>query len=191
MNIRNEHLRDAQRRSNLRKQFATEVARERHKNQQPPAAAPVPIISVTHSSDLILAASHSGSGTANNNSTMAASNDETTDPNSGPSRDHPAAGNTFRHLVEQHMNQAGIDRTDNEPLFPFGPLSRDNVTRYRPMRIQDIFDFSNPYWKELIKKTVTRTFDQELEFYNMLDLDADGEDLGADVDDLTGEVLTG
>jgi len=117
--------------------------------------------------------------------------DETTDPNSGPSWGHPAAGNTFRHLVEQHMNQAGIDHTDNEPLFPFGPLSRDNVTRYRPMRIQDIFDFSNPYWKELIKKTVTCTFDQELEFYNMLDLDADGEDLGADVDDLTGEVLTG
>ena len=69
MNIRNEHLRDAQRRSNLRKRFATEVARERHENQQPPASVPVPIISVTHSSDLILAASHSGSGTANNNST--------------------------------------------------------------------------------------------------------------------------
>jgi len=182
MNIRNEHLRDTQRHSNLRKQFATEVARERHENQQSQVAVPVPTISITHSSDLILATSHSGSGTSNNNS-MATSNDETTDPNT--------AGNTFRRLVEQHMNQADIDRTDNKPLFPLGPLSRDNVTRYQPMRIQDIFDFSNPYWKELIKKTVTRTFDQELEFYNMLDLDADGEDLGADVDDLTGEVLTG
>ena len=45
-------------------------------------------------------------------------------------------------------------------------------------------------WVGVVKVTVTSTFDRELEVYNMLDLDADGEDVEVDVDDATGEIVS-
>jgi len=65
------------------------------------------------------------------------------------------------------------------------------MTRLPSIPIQELFNFENKYWQSLVKATVTRTFDRELEIYNMLDLDADGEDIEVDVDDATGEIVFG
>jgi hypothetical protein len=64
------------------------------------------------------------------------------------------------------------------------------MTRLPLIPIQELFNLENMYWQSLIKATVTSTFDRELEVYDMLDLDADGEDVEVDVDDATGEIVS-
>lgn len=188
---RNEHLRN-NKRQDLRERFLAQKGQLEGSNNQ------LQILEITplHSSDLLLSSSaateaHRSDSISNAlESTSTSSNQLEIVPriSSDPGNTPP---NTFRCLIEQHITQAGIDNAYDEPLFPSGPPTREFTQRLPLMFIQDIFDFENTYWQVLIKKTVTRTFDQELEYYNLLDLDADGEDVGIDVDDTTGQILVG
>ena len=56
--------------------------------------------------------------------------------------------------------------------------------------------YSNPFQLQSVslgwhaRKSSIRSFDEELQLYEMLDLDAEGEeDVGVDVDDDTGDLL--
>jgi len=78
---------------------------------------------------------------------------------------------------------ADEDGTDCEPVTP----SAIGLTP-----IQSLFDSSRSPWVEIYSRSVIRSFDEELTLYEMLDLDADGEeDVGVDVDDNTGDILMG
>jgi hypothetical protein len=83
--------------------------------------------------------------------------------------------------------------------------SRSWLTRTRPIArlsgsqqfngltpIQSLFDFSRTNWVEMYSRSSIRSFDEELELYEMLDLDADGEeDVDVNVDEDTGDILMG
>ena len=60
------------------------------------------------------------------------------------------------------------------------------------MSVEELFDFGQSHWVELYAKSPRRSFDEELKLYELLDLDAQGEDdVDLDVDDSTGAILHG
>jgi hypothetical protein len=72
----------------------------------------------------------------------------------------------------------------------------DDNTDCKPVRstigltpIQSLFDFSHSHWVEMFSRSAIQSFDEELELYEMLDLDAEGvEDIGVNVDDDIGDI---
>ena len=87
----------------------------------------------------------------------------------------------FNDVMERHIDMLQDDEGDNfEPAAAsFG---------WEPCTIFELFDFSKTHWKTLYSKTALRSFDEELQAYKLLDLDAQGED-DVDVDDVTASVL--
>lgn len=155
-------------------------------------------ISVAHSSNLILsssAARQSIPSTSDSTDSQPEVNDDVTPTGADNLDGAQAAGapleTDFRRIINQCVIQAEIDDGNDGPLFPTGPLPQGTMVRLPLIPIQELFNFENLYWQSLIKATVTRTFDKELEFYDMLDLDADGEDVEVEVDDATGEIVLG
>ena len=76
-------------------------------------------------------------------------------------------------------------------------VDEDN-TNCKPVRqspigvvpIQTLFDFNRSHWVDMHARSAICSFDEELQLYKMLDLDAEGEeDVGVDVDDDTGDLL--
>jgi hypothetical protein len=58
--------------------------------------------------------------------------------------------------------------------------------------LQSLFDFSHSHWVKIFARSAIQSFDEKLELYEMLDLDAEGEkDIDVDVDDDTGDILLG
>jgi len=179
--VRNEHLRNSNKKVKLRDRFNAQKEQSQ--------------ISIAHSSNLILSSSAARQSIPTSGSTRTGSD---VDDDNTPTHDDSgtlAVTRTpsepdFRRIISQCVTQAEIDDEDDEPLFPTGPLPRETMTRLPLIPIQELFNFENMYWQSLIKATVTSTFDRELEVYNMLDLDADGEDVEVDVDDATGEIVS-
>ena len=54
--------------------------------------------------------------------------------------------------------------------------------------VTELFDFSNTHWLAVVRSAQEDSFDKELEFYALLDLDAEGED-DIDIDITTEQVL--
>jgi hypothetical protein len=172
--IRNEHLANSDKRGKLWDRFNSQKE--------------ISKMSIIHSSNLIL--SSSACQPVHNPSPRHGSpSQEGSDTVAAHSNDNADTG--FRDLIAQYVTQADKDDGNNEPLFPSGPLPQGTMNRLPLIPIQDLFNFQNAYWRSLIETTITRTFDKELEFYDMLDLDADGEDLDADVDTYTSDILLG
>ena len=77
------------------------------------------------------------------------------------------------------------DNLDDEPVRPSPVIGRR-------VPIRELFDFSRSHWVEMHAKSVKRSFDEELELYELLDLDAQCEDdVDLEVDDSTGAMLHG
>jgi hypothetical protein len=86
-------------------------------------------------------------------------------------------------MAEQQSQLVDKDETDRVPV-------RQSAIGTTP--IQALFDFKRSYWVEMFVKSSIRSFDEELQLYEMLDLDADGEqDIDVDVNDDTGDILMG
>jgi hypothetical protein len=91
--------------------------------------------------------------------------------------------NSFRSMVEQQLQLVDDDDTDCTPVRP----STIGLTP-----IKSLFDFSRSHWVDMYSKSSIRSFDEELQLYEMLDLDAEGEDdVDVNVDDDTGDILMG
>jgi len=91
--------------------------------------------------------------------------------------------NSFRSMVEQQLQLADDNDTDCAPVRP----STIGLTP-----IKSLFDFSCSHWVDMYSKSSICSFNEELELYKMLDLDAEGEDnVDVDVDDDTGDILMG
>jgi len=84
-------------------------------------------------------------------------------------------------LIAQHIQQVEDDNGDNE-----SPISASSTWKRLP--ISQLFDFSSSHWSSRYAHFANITFEEELELYELLDLDADGE-LDTDLDTTTQEVL--
>jgi len=86
-------------------------------------------------------------------------------------------------MVEQQLQLADDDDTDCAPVRP-------SMIGLTP--IKSPFDFSHSHWVDMYSKYSIHSFNEELELYEMLDLDAEGKDnVDVDVDDNTGDILMG
>lgn len=83
--------------------------------------------------------------------------------------------------AEQQSQLIVEDDTDRDPV-------RQSPIGVTP--IGNLFDFNRSHWANIHAGSAIRSFDEELKLYEMLDLDAEGEDdVGVDVDDDTGNLL--
>jgi hypothetical protein len=58
------------------------------------------------------------------------------------------------------------------------------------MRISDIFQFDSPYWETLYCRFSQLSFEDELELYEMIDMDAPGDVVDDEgIDSSTGDIL--
>jgi hypothetical protein len=91
--------------------------------------------------------------------------------------------NSFRSMVERQSQLVDDDDTDCTPVTP-------SAIGLTPIKF--LFNFSHSHWVDMYSKSSIRSFDEELQLYEMLDLDAEGEDnVDVDVDDDTGDILMG
>ncbi|KIJ06696.1 hypothetical protein PAXINDRAFT_158655, partial [Paxillus involutus ATCC 200175] len=78
----------------------------------------------------------------------------------------------FRVVVDAHISLGLKDDIDTAPC------------------IQELFDFRNGHWSEIYSRVAKRSFDEELDLYDLLDADADGEeDFEIELDGAMEEVL--
>lgn len=95
------------------------------------------------------------------------------------------SNDSFRDLITRHSTSAIDDDLDREPV-------RHPEVLDRALKLSELFDFNDTHWVDLYEKALQHSFDEELEMYELLDLDADGEeDADINVDDSTGEILVG
>lgn len=92
----------------------------------------------------------------------------------------------FDKAMDRHIDMLQDD--DNDPFKPAA-----SSARWEWCTICMLFDFSRTRWKTPYSKTALRSFDKELKTYELLDLDAQGEDDddAVNVDDVTGDILIG
>ena len=74
----------------------------------------------------------------------------------------------FEELVTQHILQGDEDNQDNETVS----ITMDWQNR----KISDLFNFDNPLWSSRYSRFASMSFDEELELYDLLELDAQGEE---------------
>ena len=67
----------------------------------------------------------------------------------------------------QHILQGDEDNQDNETVS----LTQD----WQIQKISDLFDFNNSVWSLRYSRFASISFDDELELYDLLELDAEGE----------------
>jgi hypothetical protein len=103
-----------------------------------------------------------------------------------PDQPSPSQPNSeFRDFVGRFERLSDEDEDDDDALPSISMLT------YRRISIQDLFDFSNSKWQALFALTVHHSFDAELAIYDLLDLDAAGdEDVDLNIDESTGEMLS-
>ena len=93
--------------------------------------------------------------------------------------------NEFRTIAERHARAVQEDDHDCEPV-------RQSAIPGCPIKLTDLFDFTRTHWTTLFEKGALRNFDEELELYELLDLDAEDEDdIDVRVDGFTEDLLLG
>jgi len=90
--------------------------------------------------------------------------------------------NDFSHITGSFVRLAeGDEDSDDGSLQWPSEIS---------IKISDLFDFSKTHWVSLHKRSASHSLDEELEFYELLDLDAPGEeDINLDMDQALDSVL--
>ncbi|KIK78261.1 hypothetical protein PAXRUDRAFT_16962 [Paxillus rubicundulus Ve08.2h10] len=75
-----------------------------------------------------------------------------------------------------------VDDIDTAPIRGSSTLPQ--------IKIQELFDFGNGHWSGIYSRVAKRSFDEELDLYDLLDADADDEeDFKIELDGATEEVL--
>ncbi|KAF5385054.1 hypothetical protein D9615_001008 [Tricholomella constricta] len=177
MHIRDEHVRK-QSKDRVKRQFTA-----RNSSTTAPSAMPAeqcPSIAITPVATAAaeqppLASREEGSFESGLN------DDGATEPNAEQS----SPGNDFRSIASSHSMMVDLDDRDNHPV-------RDPDTIGHQIPISELFDFSRTHWVDTYSHVAERSFDEELALYELLDLDADGEeDADIGVDDSMEDVLIG
>jgi hypothetical protein len=93
----------------------------------------------------------------------------------------PAEGSP-NDIVQRLLNLVGTEGSAESHPHP-GPAAS-------PIKLSDLFDFTVGYWSQTVESTGMRGLQDELEFYELLDLDASGElDTDVAVDGMSEAVL--
>ena len=91
----------------------------------------------------------------------------------------------------QHIHQGDEDTSNQDNESVRVSLSMD----WQNQKISDLFHFSNSTWSSRYFTFATMSFDEELELYDLLELDAEGEedrerdDIDLLVDGTTHDIL--
>jgi hypothetical protein len=96
------------------------------------------------------------------------------------SPDNSDATNEFNHITESFARQTGEDDDDGDVRMP-SVIS---------IEITVLFNFTNKSWIPSHERSASRSLDEELELYELLDLDAPGEeDINVEIDNALDSVL--
>jgi len=183
MHIRDEHV-HKQTKKRLKRVFQVRTDAERAA-----AALAVPSQPSTHTASPQQPVYPEATGNSPDESEASDGDDNDDAPHAGGSssqcspRARSQLTNSFRSMVEQQSQLVDDDDTDCTPVRP----STIGLTP-----IKSLFDFSRSHWVDMYSKSSIRSFNEELQLYEMLDLDAEGEDnVDVDVDDNTEDILMG
>ncbi|KIK87955.1 hypothetical protein PAXRUDRAFT_152310, partial [Paxillus rubicundulus Ve08.2h10] len=89
-------------------------------------------------------------------------------------QDHLLSTSRLRALIDSHITQGRKDDEDSAPV------------------IQVLFNFSSLHWTEVCSSVAKQSFDDELALYDLIDMDAPGEeDFKFKVDGTTQEAILG
>lgn len=108
-------------------------------------------------------------------------------------RDLPAPHFTFRCVVEEQVALTNLDAEEDE-LDPeirllAGPVPLSSAS-LPLIELSDLFNFADENWHKILQLSALRSFDEELELLELLDLDAEGElEDGVDIDNATAELV--
>jgi len=81
------------------------------------------------------------------------------------SQDNDNLANEFNLLTSSFSRQASGDADD-----------ADGITSIISIKIADLFNFTNRAWIPMHERSASRSLDEELELYELLDVDAPGDD---------------
>jgi hypothetical protein len=73
----------------------------------------------------------------------------------------------FEELIRQHILQGDEDNQDNGTL---------GASEWQNQKISELFDFGSPLWSSRYSNFASMSFEEELELYDLLELDALGEE---------------
>ncbi|KJA26431.1 hypothetical protein HYPSUDRAFT_52683 [Hypholoma sublateritium FD-334 SS-4] len=189
MHVRDEQISNKEARLRLKRQFETQTKAALQEAERNRAAA-AQIRSSSESTNLPEAAggesSEAGAATTIDTPTTAAAESQQQDT---------APVNSFRRLVEEEINRVDLDEDIEDVLdefiFPSGPGLGTSTPQYRKKKISELFEFTNDHWAKFFEKHAIRTFDEELEIYELLDMDAEGDDDDVEIDETTAQILVG
>jgi hypothetical protein len=91
-----------------------------------------------------------------------------------------SVGQLGMHRIVQELIEA-VDTDNDLDELP------DPCTDVLSIPIRDLFDFTQLYWVEAYDKLAMRGLQDELELYELLDLDADGDTVENEADDTLNE----
>ncbi|GLB43960.1 putative protein of unknown function (DUF 659) [Lyophyllum shimeji] len=95
------------------------------------------------------------------------------------------SSNSFHTMASLHCTMVDLDDADNDPV-------RESAITDLPVPIVDLFDFTSTHWVDAYGRAAVLSFDEELELYELLDLDAEGEeDVDIAVDESMADILLG
>lgn len=195
MHVRDEHVRNKETRTRLKRRFETqtklalqEAERNRAASRQPSLNLPQASTSGSSSTPTL-----TGAAPGLTTSTLDPVDASEADPSiqSGPSDTDNIS--SFRRLVETEIERADLDQDFEDILdeinFPAAP-GLSGLSPSRPKKITALFDFTTTHWVTNFGHYAIRSFDEELEIYELLDMDAEGE-IDVEVDETTAQVLIG
>jgi hypothetical protein len=82
----------------------------------------------------------------------------------------------MNYLHDRLVEMVDEDR-DDPGTAPFPTPQPQSVS----LKLQDLIDPEKPFWKEFKPSGAIRSLDDEREAYELMDLDAEGEDAGQDL----------
>jgi hypothetical protein len=98
---------------------------------------------------------------------------------------HEDTPSGLAEIIGEQTLRVAEDETDQMPVTVCTIIRR-------PVGLNQLFDFTDTHWVERYEKTARPSFDEELELYELLDLDADGDDnVDVGLDDSIGDLMVG
>jgi hypothetical protein len=80
-----------------------------------------------------------------------------------------------------YFHQQLCDMVDGDADEPGSALFTRLQTQSVSLKLQDLIDPEKPFWRDYKPSGAVRSLDEEREAYELMDLDAEGEDAGQDL----------
>jgi hypothetical protein len=163
MHIRDEHVRDGEIKQRMKRFFGATTA---------PSAAPVSSSTVPH---VPQQPTTSAPSTAETETDVAME----IDPELQNLQSPDDGTDEFNQITELFARQTRADEDDGDGQMP-SVIS---------IEIAKLFNFMNKSWIPSHERSASRSLDEELELYELLDLDAPGEDINIEIDHTLDSIL--